>query len=243
MSGNGICHSHVRRLALCLAAIVCGLAGTAFVLLDEALHTIILPPPPTLFFLVPLAVVTAATLALPSDAGFPGAWREGVGWLKIAALAALGLAPFLSWQARLPATLYMSLAATAGVAFMAVYLFRLCGLLEWLFVVAGDAAAARWARLTRALMLYCNLSLVIAVGVLTLSEQILYRVQALESLRALWSGTRGAVRAGFLLMGGAILALLLVLLARAVAACVQLPPPTDTPPGGGNGNECKEGSP
>jgi len=168
---NDFGHHHARRLALCLTLILCGLTGVVLVVADEMRHTVILPPPPTLFALIPLAAVTVATLALPATGGgAPAAWGPAVRWLQVDALAVLAMAPFLAWQARLPANLYVSVVAAMAVGLAAVYLFRLCGLLAMLFAAAGDRAAVGWTRLARILMLYGNLTVVITVGLLRLGE-------------------------------------------------------------------------
>lgn len=180
MSPDGAMTMRVLRP---LDAIVYGLAATVVCLAHPAVRTTALDEPSSVF-VIPLAGVAAATLALPSEA-YGGEWPAAVWRLKLAAMSMAGLAPFASWWWRAQGSAYFALAAGLAVFASIWYAIELTSALAEVARTCAAPSLLRRAVVTRVLLLYLVLAPAVAVAATFLGSLALVSESGLRDLRSL----------------------------------------------------------
>jgi hypothetical protein len=104
--------------------------------------------------LVALAAVALAVLRIPCRHGLHPRWPAVVLRTKLAALATLGLAPFVAWSLRAPDRLYLLAGAACAVAAAVWLMLELLDLAGIVFLACRHHRMATCSRLTRGVVVY-----------------------------------------------------------------------------------------
>jgi len=174
------------RLARALDGIAYGLLAAAVILCHPQLGQTRLGELSNLH-LIPLLGMTVATFALPDGLNSQGAWHSARWRLRLSALLALGLNPFVAWWVRTVDNAYLLTVAVAALFVALWYLLELAAALRVLFQACREQRMVTEARVARILILYFIVIPTTAVHVSFVTALIAFPGTTLSDLLRTWA--------------------------------------------------------
>ena len=175
----------LTRLGRTFDGIAYGILGTLFILCHPRLGVTPLGALGNLH-VAPVFGVVVATFVLPVPRNASEAWRTTSDRLRLAALVAMGLLPFVSWWLRAGENLYLMICGSAGVFAAIWYLLELLNLLISVFRSCGCTRLVLEGRIARILALYVVLIPVLAVYVAFVAGTLIFPGVLLSDLYDTW---------------------------------------------------------